>query len=310
MGVICEEVTGRTCVLEAHHLIGRSHRCSLQLTELSVSGEHASLRWTGRAWVLKDLGSRYGTFLNSQCLQPGVAVDMKKGDRLAFGREKRTWLMTEESSPQVMVVPAEGGPAIFQHDGLIAMPSIDRPDAVIFQDMEGRWVLDQAGQVDLIKEHVPFLFGGTRWRLCNASPLQPTSLAAGSSEGRETMALGETMLHFAVSRSEEHVEITARWRGRVIEMGARSHHYVLLTLARVRLRDIERGEQTTRAGWIDQGELLKQLALGPEKLNLDIFRARRQFGAAGFIPAAGIVERRPATRELRLGVAEIDLEMV
>src|SRR6185436_14326708 len=139
--------------------------------------------------------------------------------------------------------------------------------------------------------------------------LQPTSLAAGS-EGRETMALGETELHFAVSRSEEHVEITANWRGRLIEMGARSHHYVLLTLARVRLRDIERGEQSNRAGWIDQGELLKQLALGPEKLNLDIFRARRQFGAAGFIPADGIVERRPATRELRLGVAGIDLEMV
>jgi hypothetical protein len=309
MGVICEEATGRLCVLEAHHLIGRSHRCSLQLTELSVSGEHASLRWTGRAWVLKDLGSRYGTFLNTQCLQPGVAADIKKGDRLAFGREKRTWVMTEEGSPEVMVVPAEGGAAVFQHDGLIALPSLDRPEAVIFQDLEGRWVLDQAGQVDIIKEHVPFVFEGMRWRLCNASPAQPTSLAAGGG-GRETMALGETSLQFAVSRSEEHVEISARWRDRRIDLGARSHHYVLLTLARVRLRDLERGEQAGRAGWIDQGELLKQLAVGPEKLNLDIFRARRQFGAAGFIPAAGIVERRPATRELRLGVSAIDLELV
>jgi hypothetical protein len=309
MGAICEEATGRICVLEAHHLIGRSHRCSLQLSELSVSGEHASLRWTGRAWVLKDLGSRYGTFLNAQSLQPGVAVDLEQGDRMAFGREKRTWVMIDQGGPQVMVVPAEGGPALFQHDGLIALPSLDRPEAVVFQDLEGRWVLDQAGQVDIIKEHVPFLFEGTRWRLCNASPLQPTSLAAGG-EGREIMALGETQLHFAVSRSEEHVEISARWRDRLIELGARSHHYVLLTLARVRLRDLERGEQSSRAGWIDQGELLRQLAVGPEKLNLDIFRARRQFGAAGFIPAAGIVERRPATRELRLGVSQIDLELV
>jgi len=307
MGVICEEATGRTCVLEAHHLIGRSHRCSLQLEELSVSGEHASLRWTGRVWALKDLGSRYGTFLNELCLQPGVAADLKKGDRLTFGREKRIWAITDQGGPEVMVVPAEGGPALFQHDGLIALPSVERPDAVIFQDLAGRWILDQAGQVDVIREHVPFLFEGKPWRLCNASPMQPTSLAG---EGRESMALSETQLRFLVSHSEEHVEISARWRGRLIELGARSHHYVLLTLARVRLRDAERGAPPASAGWIDQHELLRQLALGPEKLNLDIFRARRQFGAAGFIPAAGIVERRAATRELRLGVSSIDLEVL
>jgi len=307
MAVLCEEATGRICVLEAHHLIGRSHRCSLLLPELSVSGEHASIRWTGRVWVLKDLGSRYGTFLNEQCLQPGVTVDLKKGDRLAFGREKRIWVITDESGPEVMVVPTEGGQALFQHGGLIALPSVERPEAVVFQDLDGRWVLDQAGQVDVIKEHVPFVFEGTRWRLCNASPLQPTSLAG---DGREAMALCETQLRFQVSRSEEHVEISARWRSRLIELGARSHHYVLLTLARVRLRDAERGEQAASAGWIDQHELLRQLALGPEKLNLDIFRARRQFGAAGFIPAAGIVERRSATRELRLGVSAIDLEVL
>ena len=32
--------------------------------------------------------------------------------------------------------------------------------------------------------------------------------------------------------------------------------------------------------------LLKQLHFSPERLNLDIFRARRQFGAAGFMPGA------------------------
>jgi hypothetical protein len=307
MGVICDEGTGRICVLEAHHLIGRSPRSSLQLTGLSVSGEHASLRWTGRAWALKDLGSRYGTFVNVQPLQPGVAVEVRVGDRLAFGREKQTWLLTEEGAPEVMVVPVEGGPALVQHDGLIALPSVDRPVAVIFQDLDGRWLLDQAGRMDIIREHVPFEFEEVRWRLCNTSPLQPTSMAG---EGRESMALEETSLRFRISRNEEHIEITAHWRGRSIDLGHRAHHYVLLNLARIRQRDLARGEAPSSAGWIDQDELLRQLALGPEKLNLDIFRARRQLGAAGFIPAAGIVERRSATRELRLGVAEMVLELV
>ena len=98
-------------MLEAHHLIGRSHRCSLQLSEPSVSGEHASLRWTGRTWVLKDLGSRYGTFVNAQPLTPGAPTEVRKGARIAFGREKHTWAMVGDGSPEVMVVPAAGSAA-------------------------------------------------------------------------------------------------------------------------------------------------------------------------------------------------------
>src|SRR2546430_3705038 len=57
---------------------------------------HASMRWTGRTWVVKDLGSRYGTFVNMQALQPGVPVPLRRGARLAFGRDKRTWLMSDD----------------------------------------------------------------------------------------------------------------------------------------------------------------------------------------------------------------------
>jgi hypothetical protein len=83
----------------------------------------------------------------------------------------------------------------------------------------------------------------------------------------------------------------------------------LLTLARARLANAKAGESTFTAGWIDQEALLKQLHFSPERLNLDIFRARRQFGAAGFMPGAGIVERRPATKEIRIGVGETTVEV-
>lgn len=307
MGVICEAATGLIFTLEAHHLIGRSHRCSLRMEETSVSGEHASLRWTGGTWVIKDLGSRYGTFLNAQPLKPGIPVAVQKDARLAFGRCKNTWLITDDGPPEVMVVPAEGGPALLRHDGLIAIPSIDRPAAVVFLASDGQWVLDQAGRVEMVEEPTPFLVEGVRWRLCNASPLQQTSMPG---DGREARALDEVQLRFRVSRNEEHVDISVRWRDRIVELGTRSHHYVLLTLARVRQRDNGKGLHPASAGWVDQGELLKQLQLTPERLNLDIFRARRQFGAAGFIPAAGIVERRPATKELRIGVPDIAVDYI
>jgi hypothetical protein len=307
MGVIREDSTGVSHVLEAHHLVGRSHRCSLRLTEPSVSGEHASLRWTGGVWVAKDLGSRFGTYVNGVLLQPGVPVNLKKDARLAFGREKQTWQLIDDGPPEVMVVPESGGPVLVRSDGLIAIPSIDRPAAVVFQRLDGRWVLDQSGQVDVIEEHVPFVVEGTRWRLANATPLDMTSRLG---EARELMALEEVRLRFAVSRNEEHVEVSAHWRGRTVALGARSHNYLLLTLARMRKRDNERGEPAASAGWVDQEELGRLLQFSPERMNLDIFRARRQFGAEGFIPPASIVERRPAARALRIGVGEIDIEQV
>jgi hypothetical protein len=308
MGALREETTsGQLCVLEAHHLIGRSHRCSLRLNDPSVSGEHASLRWTGGAWVVKDLGSRYGTFLNSQPLQAGMTSIVSKDARLAFGRGSSIWIMTDDGPPEVMVVPVGGGPALVHSGGMIPVPSPDHPVAMVFQGKDGGWVLDQAGREEAIEEHIPFEVEGTRWRLCNASSLQPTAMPGDS---RQIMNLDEVRLHFRVSLNEEHVAISARWRDRNVDLGARAHQYVLLTLARIRLADLERGEPAARAGWIAQEELLRQLHVGPEKLNLDIFRVRRQFGEHGFAPAAGIVERRPVAKELRIGVADLAIERV
>jgi hypothetical protein len=305
MGVITEESTGHSSALEAHHLVGRSHRSSLRLNDRSVSGEHASLRWTGGAWVVKDLGSRYGTYLNAQPLQAGVPATLAPGDRLAFGREKSTWILVDAAAPEVMLMPVGGGPAVTMAGGLIAIPGPETPTAVVFQGRDGTWLLDQGGREEAINEHVPFAVDGAQWWLCNASPLSPTAMPG---EGRETMSLDEVQLRFLVSSNEEHVEVSTRWRDRTVDLGARSHHYVLLTLARIRLEDTHRGEAAGRAGWIDQEELLRRLQVSPDRLNLDVFRARRQFGEHGFTPAAGIVERRPAAKELRIGVGELQVE--
>ena len=55
----------------------------IALHEPSVSREHAALSWNGVEWIVTDLGSRNGTYVN------GVGVQRKAvatGDRLKFGR--------------------------------------------------------------------------------------------------------------------------------------------------------------------------------------------------------------------------------
>ena len=55
----------------------------LQLFDPSVSREHAELSWNGEAWIVTDVGSRNGTFVN------GVGVQRRRispGDTIRFGK--------------------------------------------------------------------------------------------------------------------------------------------------------------------------------------------------------------------------------
>jgi hypothetical protein len=42
-------------------------------------------------------------------------------------------------------------------------------------------------------------------------------------------------------------------------------------------------------------------------LNVDIFRARKQFASAGVEGAANIIERRSSTSQIRLGIRAVEV---
>lgn len=115
-------------------------------------------------------------------------------------------------------------------------------------------------------------------------------------------------LEFAVSRDEEHVEITIVHRERRTLLRPRAHGYVLLTLARLREEDQADPSLSPEShGWVYQDELVKMLGTTPAQLAVDIYRARQQFNEAGVADAARIVERRSMTHELRLGVPQLSI---
>jgi hypothetical protein len=49
------------------------------------------------------------------------------------------------------------------------------------------------------------------------------------------------------------------------------------------------------------------LATDSRKLNVDVFRVRRQFTELGIHGAAGIIARRPGTGQLRLGTERVQV---
>jgi hypothetical protein len=79
-----------------------------------------------------------------------------------------------------------------------------------------------------------------------------------------------------------------------LDLGERIHHYLLTTLARLRLRDAQRGLDPHSQAGSPTEDLARMLAVDPPYVNIQIFRAREQFASAvaPHIEAPLLVERR------------------
>jgi len=74
---------GRTYSLADELTIGRAAECQMTLDDNFVSQKHARVYPSGGNYVVEDLGSTNGTYLNRTRLSG--AMTMQRGDRLQVG---------------------------------------------------------------------------------------------------------------------------------------------------------------------------------------------------------------------------------
>lgn len=294
---------GRRCLLGADQLIGREPSAALRLDDESVSWRHASLRWSGQAWELQDLGSTNGTFLDGQRLAQGGRALLRVGVRVRFGTSADEWEVSDVAPPATCVLDLDSGERVFALDELIALPTPDAPELFLSRQANGDWLAEYADRVWQPQALEILSIGARRFRF------EPsTAVNATRGGGMDLMKPSLLMLEFVVSRNEEYVELTIRHGPSRIPLKPRSHLYLLLTLARQRVRDQSDPSTSSDAqGWIYQDRLVKMLATSPTQLAVDVYRARKQFSEAGVIDAAQIVERRGTSHELRIGCPKLEI---
>jgi hypothetical protein len=282
-------------------LVGRSRSCDLVLAARDVSGEHAVLQWCGTHWELRDLGSRNGTHVGEVRLPAGARVPLVAGVEIRFGRESPPWIFGDASAPQLMAVALADGARRVADGGYLALPGAEAPTLVVYQAGDG-WTLERDGALEAAVDRAVVDTGaGGLWRI------HLPAAAAGTWEDGAGAVVAQLRLRFVVSRDEEEVELIA-WAGeRRIDLQVRAHHYPLLLLARRRLADAHAGLAIEEQGWLRQDDLRVMLRMGEDHLGICIHRARAQLGKAGIADAAALVERRPGTRLLRLGVAALEV---
>jgi hypothetical protein len=300
-------------ILLARHLVGRSSLAHLRLSEPNVSAEHAVLSWNGQQWELHDLGSRNGTTLDGRRLGPGERATVARGAIVGFGGSSNRWRLIDDGPPVSMARPLDGSQPVCAEHEIIALPSTQVPEVTVFRDASGEWMIEREGGTDRAVDGREVSAGGQRFILHLPDVVAPTW------EGEALApALDQLRLRFTVSRDEEFIEVTALAPGHTLELGARAHHGVLLALARARLQDQQEAARASAAsrlpetshGWLYFEELMRSLRLDEPHLNVAVYRCRQQLASVGVVGAAGIIERRKPTRQLRLGVARFEIVSV
>ena len=98
--------------------IGRGETSDVLIDNVSVSRRHAELREEGGAWLLRDLGSSNGTFLNGQRVT--AELPLRPGDEIPFGKFS---LLFERVLAEPLGVEAGAIPAAAETGVTLHLPS-------------------------------------------------------------------------------------------------------------------------------------------------------------------------------------------
>lgn len=292
----------RSCRLMTEHLVGRGAQCALRLSGAYVSGQHALIRWDGRAWEILDRGSRNGTQLNGVALEPGRAQRLLKDGIVTFGHADERWALVDAGEPQTMALALDDGEALLNLQGLIGLPSSKSPECTLFQDHEGVWRIERAdGEVEVVTDGHIIDCAGRQFRFCCPASTSATETLLAAPRGEPTLC-------FSVSSDEDFVELTLEYPERKIALGSRSHNYLMLTLARQKLADLAANLPEASCGWMDKDELADGFKMTPQQVDGEVFRIRKHFTQHGLPESTTVIERRPRTKQIRLGLSKLRVD--
>lgn len=288
--------SGVSYALEGYTVIGRLPQCGLRLTDDRVSNDHAFLRWGPTGWTVRDTGSTNGTWSNGELLQTRTDVPVKTADLLAFGSRELALMVEDDSPPTPMAYLPEGGDPCLIHDGVITIPQGEDALASVFRGADGTWTLEHGDRVRSILSGDLIEVAGQVWRFSAPSEWQPTKKI------EQVRLVSASTFHFEVSTDGEAVRLTVEHDGKKTDMGIRSGHEFLLTLAR-RRNEEESRFPSSEAGWIHREELMQMHVCAETRINVWIWRLRDQFAKHEFLDYASVVERRDRTGQMRIGAA-------
>jgi hypothetical protein len=260
--------------LRDYHTFGRRKESVDTVLDYSyISKFHAVIEWREPNWLLKDV-SKNGLKLNNKIIAAQKPVILKLGDTIDLaGTGKVTLTINNLDAPVPMLINKSSPTMTIEISESILLPSEEQPELALHLCPDRQqWF---AERVEQGIESGPYQHGdsikidGSEWTFLLIAEDDATT-----EFNPKQRTLNDIVFRFDLSQNEENTNLTLIDKGLEIDLGERSHHYLLLHLLR------HRAEQGDELGWLDSQLLMKQLGLEETHMNIQIFRARKQVAAS------------------------------
>ena len=270
--------------LAPHHTFGRlANSVDTHIDKPYISKLHAAIEWNGMHWRIKNLGLN-GTWINGEPMAQGEVRELQLNDEIVLAAQNDPgFRVVNLNAPCDMLWPLncslEQTPPIYLTQYHL-LPDNDTPElAIYWDDQAQQWLLEPIepqiehhSEPHALNNGDLVQFASSHWQLVRAYIYGPT-------EAKSPRHLNDFEFVFNLSLDEETTQLELRQQ-QVLDLAVRTHHYLLLQLARHRSEDAARGLDSKSQGWVYAEQLAAELGLDSTHMNIQIFRARKQLADA------------------------------
>lgn len=303
---------------EYHRLGRRAEAVDTQLDHPFVSKLHAIIEWKEPNWLIRDV-SQNGIWINGEQVPAQVRHNLKLHDHVEIaGSQGVGFEISNLERPENMIFDSHQIlDRISLADGVI-LPNEESPELGVYKCPERmQWFAEQLHQQESrdpdsadihdALESGPYQHddtiqcAGKEWRffLVNEDDVTTEFHA-------EPPDIADVEFRFDISQNEENTTLTLLHNHQELDLGERSHHYLLAHLLRHKYaqansnRSLQKTEQSL--GWMDCQLIEHELGIEESHLNIQIFRARKQILAnlVGYSGSSKLIERRRGS--VRMGI--------
>lgn len=302
MAILINIETQENLLLRNPHVFGRSPVSSNTLLNCPrASRIHGSIHWNGSYWLLQD-SSTNGSFINNTRMTKNTMKRLKRGDVLNFGDlESEGWRLIDDSEPKSMLIPLTKKLLSIELNKLLVLPDENTPEVTLYLSPERRWLCESKTGTTQLNPGDNIQTSNGNWYFVGNYPADDTCFINHFRQEEPLVVSAE----FKVSQNEEHVCVFLTIDDKTIDLGIKSHHYLVLILARKWLEDNTDKVQDDEKGWFDKDLLCKELIVTEQYMNIQIYRFRQQ--VARLMSDAMVL---PQPIERRLGELRITFDDV